>query len=75
LRPDIFEIAAYGTNKGLRMVMATNGTLVNPAVAKKMIQSGIKRVSISIDGKDAQAMTRFVRRKARLPERWPELTR
>ncbi len=24
LRPDIFEIAAYGTNKGLRMVMATN---------------------------------------------------
>ena len=28
LRPDIFEIAQYGTNKGLRMVMAPNGTLV-----------------------------------------------
>ena len=28
LRPDIFEIAAYGDEKGLRMVLATNGTLV-----------------------------------------------
>ena len=53
LRPDIFEIATYGTNKGLRMVMATNGTLVDAVTARKMISSGIKRVSISIDGKDA----------------------
>ena len=29
LRPDIWEIAAYGDRKGLRMVMATNGTLVS----------------------------------------------
>jgi heme b synthase len=59
LRPDIFDIAAYGTNKGLRMVMATNGTLVNMVTAKKMIQSGIKRVSISIDGKDASSHDAF----------------
>ena len=54
LRPDIFDIAAYGTGKGLRMVMATNGTLVDESTAKKMIKSGIKRVSVSLDGKDAQ---------------------
>jgi heme b synthase len=59
LRPDIFEIATYGTSKGLRMVMATNGTLVNSATAKKMIASGIKRVSISIDGKDASSHDAF----------------
>jgi heme b synthase len=59
LRPDIFEIAKYGTDKGLRMVMATNGTLVNAATAKKMISSGIKRVSISIDGKDAASHDAF----------------
>ena len=29
LRQDIFDLAAYGTQKGLRMVMATNGTLVD----------------------------------------------
>ena len=55
LRPDIYEIAAYGTQKGLRMVMATNGTLVDESVARRMIESGIQRVSISIDGKDAQS--------------------
>lgn len=59
LRPDIFEIASYGTNKGLRMVMATNGTLVDDSTAKKMIKSGIKRVSISLDGKDAQSHDAF----------------
>ena len=63
LRPDIFEIASYGTNKDLRMVMATNGTLVNPATVKKMIQSDIKRVSISIDGKDAASHDAFRQEK------------
>lgn len=53
LRPDIFDIAGYGTSKGLRMVMATNGTLVDEKVTRNMMASGIKRVSISIDGKDA----------------------
>jgi len=63
LRPDIFEIAAYGTHKGLRMVLATNGTLVTPAVARKMIQSGVKRVSISLDGKNAQSHDAFRQEK------------
>ncbi|MDP2855169.1 MAG: heme b synthase [Smithellaceae bacterium] len=59
LRPDIFEIAAYGTSKSLRMVMATNGTLVDEPTARKMIESGIQRVSISIDGKDAESHDSF----------------
>ncbi len=59
LRPDIFEIAAYGTKKGLRMVMATNGTLVDEQIVRKMRDSGIQRVSISIDGKDAQSHDAF----------------
>ncbi|MBP7342496.1 MAG: heme b synthase [Syntrophaceae bacterium] len=59
LRPDIFDLAAYGTQKGLRMVMATNGTLVDQAVARKMIAGGIQRVSISIDGPDAPTHDAF----------------
>lgn len=54
LRPDIFEIAAYGTQKGLRMVMAPNGTLVDLKAAKKMKGAGIARISISIDGASAK---------------------
>jgi len=59
LRLDVFEIAAYGDKKGLRMVLATNGTLVTKQVARKMLRSGIKRVSISIDGKDAERHDTF----------------
>ena len=54
LRPDIFEIAAYGDRKGLRMVLATNGTLVTELIAGNMLRAGIKRVSVSIDGMNAE---------------------
>jgi heme b synthase len=50
LRSDIFEIAAHGTKKGLRMVMAPNGTLITHEIAQKMADSGIQRISVSIDG-------------------------
>jgi MoaA/NifB/PqqE/SkfB family radical SAM enzyme len=59
LRSDIFDIASYGTHKGLRMVLATNGTLVDSKAARNLIASGIKRVSISIDGKDASSHDAF----------------
>ena len=59
LREDIFDIAAYGTRKGLRMVMAPNGTLVTEDIAKKLVASGIKRISISLDGATARSHDNF----------------
>jgi heme b synthase len=59
LRPDIFEIAAYGTAKGLRTVLATNGTLLDGSVSRRLRDSGIQRVSISIDGATAESHDRF----------------
>ncbi|MEJ2165804.1 MAG: heme b synthase [Desulfobacterales bacterium] len=59
LRDDIFDIAAYGTEKGLRMVMAPNGTLITEPVARKLIDSGIKRISISLDGATPQSHDNF----------------
>jgi len=59
LRKDIFQLATYGDGLGLRMVLATNGTLVTDDVARKMIDSGIKRVSVSIDGMDAASHDAF----------------
>lgn len=53
LRKDIFEIAEYGKNKGLTMVMAPNGTLLSAENVAKIIKSGIKRISVSLDGPDA----------------------
>jgi radical SAM protein with 4Fe4S-binding SPASM domain len=49
LRKDIYELIEYGAKKGLRMGLGSNGTLINDFVAKKLKQSGISTVSISID--------------------------
>ena len=59
LRDDIYDIATYGTKKGLRMVMAPNGTLVTEEVAVKLIDAGIKRISISVDGATPEDHDRF----------------
>ena len=59
LRPDIFEIARYGTDKGLRMVMAPNGTLITEDKARQMADAGIKRISISLDGATRDIHDRF----------------
>jgi len=48
-RSDIFQLARYGTDKGLRVALATNGTLVTKDVARMIV----RRVSISLDGADA----------------------
>ncbi len=58
-RPDVYELAAYGDKAGLRVVLATNGTLVSREAAQKLKDVGIKRVSISIDGACAKSHDAF----------------
>jgi AdoMet-dependent heme synthase len=58
-RHDIFTLAEYANSRGLRTALATNGTLVTPDVAQRIKQSGIKRVSISLDGADAPTHDSF----------------
>jgi len=59
LRNDLFEIARYGTDKGLRMVMAPNGTLINTSIAKQIADAGIQRISISLDGASKETHDAF----------------
>ncbi|UCH23369.1 MAG: radical SAM protein, partial [Deltaproteobacteria bacterium] len=59
LRPDIFKIARYGTKKGLRVVMAVNGTLITESNAREMVAAGIQRLSISIDGATSETHDKF----------------
>src|SRR6516164_8181280 len=58
-RHDIFQLADYATSRGLRVALATNGTLVTKDVAQKIKQAGIKPVSISLDGSDAHTHDSF----------------
>ena len=43
-RNDIFQLARYGTDKGLRVALATNGTLVTKDVARMIVDSGVRRL-------------------------------
>ncbi len=58
-RSDIFQLARYATDKGLRVALATNGTLVTREVARMVVDSGVKRVSISLDGAEADTHDSF----------------
>lgn len=59
MREDIFELARHGTQKGLRMVMAPNGTLITKATAREMVEAGIQRISVSLDGATRESHDRF----------------
>lgn len=53
MRPDLFELAEYARDVGLPTALATNGTIMNEAVAQRIIDGGFRRISMSFDGPDA----------------------
>ena len=59
LRPDIFELIEYGSAKGLKMGLGSNGSLINDAVAGKLKSAGIATVSISLDSNIAAQHDEF----------------
>lgn len=52
-RPDIFDIARRASDAGLIVALATNGTLIDADVARRIKEAGVRRVSVSFDGADA----------------------
>jgi len=59
IRDDIFDIASFGNDLGLRMVLATNGTTLTPEVVGRLVDSGIQRISVSLDGATAATHDSF----------------
>jgi len=55
VREDFLDIVRCAVDKGLRVAVATNGTLVDEKMAKTMKDEGVVRVSLSLDGVDAAA--------------------
>jgi 12,18-didecarboxysiroheme deacetylase len=50
LRPDLFELASRATKLGMRAVISTNGTLIDPKSAERLRQVGLSYVGVSLDG-------------------------
>ena len=59
LRPDLFELARYARSRDLPIALATNGTLIDEALADTIAQAGFDRVAISLDGADAETHDAF----------------
>jgi radical SAM protein with 4Fe4S-binding SPASM domain len=50
LRDDIFELAIFVRELGIRSVLSTNGTLITEKTAQKIKEVGFAEVGISLDG-------------------------
>ncbi|MDH3973677.1 MAG: radical SAM protein [Deltaproteobacteria bacterium] len=48
-RPDLIDIVQYASDKGLNVVLGTNGTLLNEAVILRMKLAGLQGVGLSLD--------------------------
>jgi len=53
-RCDLFELVEQARTLGITAALATNGTLIDATVAEQIRESGIARVSVSLDGATAE---------------------
>lgn len=59
LRKDIFEVASQATRLGLRVVMSPSGSNLTAETFEKMKASGVKMISLSLDGSNAEVHDSF----------------
>lgn len=50
VREDLTELASFATEKGMRAVISTNGTLITAQKARELKSVGLSYVGISLDG-------------------------
>ena len=50
MRQDLPELAQYAVDKGLRVVISTNGTLITKKLAKVFNNIGLSYIGVSLDG-------------------------
>jgi radical SAM protein with 4Fe4S-binding SPASM domain len=54
MRKDFFEIARHAVDRGLYISLATNGTLLTEENVKKLKETGVHYVEVSVDGANAK---------------------
>ncbi len=58
-RKDLFELVGLARQRGITPALATNGTTITPDIARQTRDSGIARVSVSLDGATADVHDRM----------------
>ena len=59
LRKDLFTLVDYARERDIPLALATNGTCIDKSIAVRIRDSGIRRVSVSLDGADARIHDQF----------------
>ncbi len=49
LKHNVFQIAEYAVNNGMRVVMGTNGTLITDEIAARLKGVSVSRIGVSLD--------------------------
>jgi radical SAM protein with 4Fe4S-binding SPASM domain len=52
-RSDVFDVASYASQFGFRVVMSPSGSNLSTGIFEKMKQSGVRMISLSLDGATA----------------------
>ena len=68
LRDDIFILASYASELGIRVVMAPCGSSIDKETIEILKASGVSRISLSIDGVDQKSHDEFRGRKGAFNE-------
>lgn len=59
LRPQMPQLIAHAASLGIRPVMTSNGTLIDKAKARQLIESGLRGINISIDSPERKTHDRI----------------
>ncbi|MBN1645268.1 SPASM domain-containing protein [Candidatus Woesearchaeota archaeon] len=58
VHPEFKEFIIYAQNKGIKTKLSTNAILLNEVTSKKLIESGLDRLIISLDSTDEESQTK-----------------
>jgi len=61
LHPEIFEILKYTKKKGIEILLITNGMLMDPKTAKKLLDIGVDHITVSLDAANQELLSEIRR--------------
>lgn len=59
IREDFWDLAGHAKECGLATALSTNGTLITPAVARRLRDTGVEYAGVSLDGATAETHDRM----------------
>lgn len=68
LRKDIYDLASYASKKGMMVVLGTNGNLIDDDIARKLKESGVTGIGISLDSLVPERHDKF----RGIPDAWDD---